>query len=266
MTPWKSRSKLKSEPQRGRPAHCQQNARRMARLPRCPIGIHALMMPTGRFWRSMSTSRQVTATTDFVNTARDAVAVRAHTGHALYLSKGGVVMGTGGNRFGPLGANGLGEKADRWGRVFDGARTMATCSRHSRSRPSQSATRRRLRSARTAASGNGTVASGRAVCVQRDRPQWGLVGHPGDLGASRLSSNLMPVIGFSLASDLGTSRRKRCRLQNCQSDQRHRRSRQAVGSDQRSISRCSASTPSSTPRNLSPNGVKRYSTRGGSSG
>ncbi|MCE9657678.1 MAG: hypothetical protein K8R60_03895 [Burkholderiales bacterium] len=209
---------------------------------------------------------RLTATTDFVNTARDAVAVKAHTGHALYLSKGGVVMGTGGNRFGPLGANGLGDKADRWGRVFDGARTMATCSRHSRSRPSQPATRRRLRSARTAASGNGTVASGRAVCAQRDRPQWGLVGHPGDLGASRPSSNLMPVIGFSLAGDLGTSRRKRCRLQNCQSDQRHRRSRHAVGSDQRSISRCSASTPSSTPRNLSPNGVKRYSTRGGSSG
>ncbi len=40
-------------------------------------------------------------------------------------------MGTGGNRFGPLGAHGLGDKAVRWGRVFDGARAIATGSRHS---------------------------------------------------------------------------------------------------------------------------------------
>jgi len=73
----------------------------------------------------------LTATAGFVNTAVDAVAVKAHTGHALYLSRGGVVMGTGGNRFGPLGAHGLGDKADRWGRVFDGARAIATGSRHS---------------------------------------------------------------------------------------------------------------------------------------
>jgi hypothetical protein len=74
---------------------------------------------------------RLTATADFVNTAADAVAVKAHTGHALYLSQGGVVMGTGGNRYGPLGAHGLGDKADRWGRVFDGARAVATGSRHS---------------------------------------------------------------------------------------------------------------------------------------
>jgi len=74
---------------------------------------------------------RLTATTDFVNTAGDAVAVKAHTGHALYLSRGGMVMGTGGNRYGPLGAHGLGDKADRWGRVFDGARAIATGSRHS---------------------------------------------------------------------------------------------------------------------------------------
>jgi hypothetical protein len=34
-------------------------------------------------------------------------------------------MGTGGNRFGPLGAHGLGDKAKRWGRVFDRARVAA---------------------------------------------------------------------------------------------------------------------------------------------
>ncbi len=74
---------------------------------------------------------RLTATADYVNTAGNAVAVKAHTGHALYLDQGGVVMGTGGNRFGPLGAHGLGDKADRWGRVFDGARAIATGSRHS---------------------------------------------------------------------------------------------------------------------------------------
>lgn len=74
---------------------------------------------------------RLTAMDDFVNTAADAVAVKAHTGHALYLSQGGVVMGAGGNRYGPLGAYGLGDKADRWGRVFDGARAIATGSRHS---------------------------------------------------------------------------------------------------------------------------------------
>jgi hypothetical protein len=43
------------------------------------------------------------------------VAVRAHIGHALYLylRRDGVVLGTGGNRYGPLGAHGLGDKADR---------------------------------------------------------------------------------------------------------------------------------------------------------
>lgn len=67
----------------------------------------------------------------FVATAGEAVAVRAHTGHAIHLKRDGVVMGTGGNRFGPLSSHGLGDKADRWGRIFDGARAIATGSRHS---------------------------------------------------------------------------------------------------------------------------------------
>jgi alpha-tubulin suppressor-like RCC1 family protein len=71
------------------------------------------------------------ANAGYVNTAGDALAVRAHTGHAIYLNRAGVVMGTGGNRYGPLGAHGLGDKADRWGRVFDGAHAIATGSRHS---------------------------------------------------------------------------------------------------------------------------------------
>jgi hypothetical protein len=71
------------------------------------------------------------ATADFIVTASDAVAVRAHTGHAIYLHRDGGVFGTGGNRFGPLSTHGLGDKADRWGRLFDGAVAIATGSRHS---------------------------------------------------------------------------------------------------------------------------------------
>jgi len=74
---------------------------------------------------------RLTSTPDFVSTASDALAVKAHTGHALYLRRDGVVLGTGGNRFGPLSTHGLGDKADRWAPVFEGARAIATGSRHS---------------------------------------------------------------------------------------------------------------------------------------
>ena len=74
---------------------------------------------------------RLTATAEFVATAHDAVAVRAHTGHAIHLRRDGVVLGTGGNRFGPLASHGLGDKADRWGPIFDGAVAIATGSRHS---------------------------------------------------------------------------------------------------------------------------------------
>jgi hypothetical protein len=67
----------------------------------------------------------------YVVTASDAVTVRAHTGHALHLRRDGVVLGTGGNRYGPLSAHGLGDKADRWGPIFTGAVAIATGSRHS---------------------------------------------------------------------------------------------------------------------------------------
>ena len=74
---------------------------------------------------------RLTASPDFIRTADDAVAVKAHTGHAIYLRRDGMVLGTGGNRFGPLSSHGLGDKADRWGPIFDGARAIATGSRHS---------------------------------------------------------------------------------------------------------------------------------------
>jgi Regulator of chromosome condensation (RCC1) repeat len=70
-------------------------------------------------------------TTTFVATASNAVAVKAHTGHAIHLTHDGTVMGTGGNRFGPLSAHGLGDKAERWGHIFDGASAITTGSRHS---------------------------------------------------------------------------------------------------------------------------------------
>ena len=74
---------------------------------------------------------KLATTPDFVATARDAATVKAHTGHAIHLRRDGVVMGTGGNRFGPLSNHGLGDKADRWGRLFDGTVAIATGSRHS---------------------------------------------------------------------------------------------------------------------------------------
>ncbi len=74
---------------------------------------------------------KLAATPEFVATAHEAVAVKAHTGHAIYLRRDGVVMGTGGNRYGPLSTHGLGDKAERWGRIFGGATAIATGSRHS---------------------------------------------------------------------------------------------------------------------------------------
>lgn len=74
---------------------------------------------------------KLTATNEFVATASEVVSVKAHTGHAIHLQRDGTVMGTGGNRFGPLSSHGLGDKADRWGAIFQGAVTIATGSRHS---------------------------------------------------------------------------------------------------------------------------------------
>lgn len=67
----------------------------------------------------------------WVKVAGAARQVVAHTGHALYLRSDGQVLGTGGNRYGPLGTHGYGDKADHWGPIFDGASSIATGSRHS---------------------------------------------------------------------------------------------------------------------------------------
>jgi alpha-tubulin suppressor-like RCC1 family protein len=74
---------------------------------------------------------RLASTPGFVSTASEAIAVKAHTGHALHLRRDGAVMGTGGNRFGPLSSHGLGDKAERWGHIFEGARAISTGSRHS---------------------------------------------------------------------------------------------------------------------------------------
>lgn len=70
-------------------------------------------------------------TEHYVAVAEDVAAVRAHTGHALLLTRDGTVMGTGGNIYGPLGQHGIGDKAIRWGAIFRGGAAIATGSSHS---------------------------------------------------------------------------------------------------------------------------------------
>ena len=91
----------------------------------------------GRLWvrglahRGQYGDGRLQASATYVSTVEGVVAVRAHTGHAIALRRDGTVIGTGGNRFGPLGRHGLGDKADRWGPIFEGATAIATGSRHS---------------------------------------------------------------------------------------------------------------------------------------
>ncbi|MFM6993398.1 MAG: hypothetical protein ACKOWD_19450 [Rhodoferax sp.] len=85
---------------------------------------------TGRAHRGQYGTGQLTDAPGWVPVAQDALAVYAHTGHAVYLRRDGAVLGTGGNRFGPLATHGLGDKADRWGVIFTGAEQLATGSRH----------------------------------------------------------------------------------------------------------------------------------------
>ncbi|MGH8618000.1 MAG: RCC1 domain-containing protein [Burkholderiales bacterium] len=72
----------------------------------------------------------LTAVEGWKAVAEAVVHVCAHTGHAILLKEDGTVEGTGGNRFGPLGTHGFGDKADRWGTVFRDAAKTATGARH----------------------------------------------------------------------------------------------------------------------------------------
>ena len=95
------------------------------------VGSDGTLHVRGLAHRGQYGDGRLAASPGFVATASDAVMVKSHTGHAIHLRRDGVVMGTGGNRFGPLSSHGLGDKADRWGRIFDRARAIATGSRHS---------------------------------------------------------------------------------------------------------------------------------------
>lgn len=72
----------------------------------------------------------LTAVEGWKQVAEDVAFVCAHTGHAVLLRRDGTVEGAGGNRFGPLGRHGFGDKADRWGPIFSGAERVATGARH----------------------------------------------------------------------------------------------------------------------------------------
>lgn len=84
----------------------------------------------GKAHRGQYGTGQLTDAPGWVPSADGARFVVAHTGHAVFLRDDGAVLGTGGNRFGPLAAHGLGDKADRWGVIFSGAAQIASGSRH----------------------------------------------------------------------------------------------------------------------------------------
>jgi len=85
----------------------------------------------GKADRGQYGNGRLAASEDWVHVSDGASFVVAHTGHALYLTRDGRVMGTGGNRYGPLGTHGYGDKATVWGILFEGGRRIATGARHS---------------------------------------------------------------------------------------------------------------------------------------
>jgi hypothetical protein len=84
----------------------------------------------GKAHRGQYGTGQLTDAPGWVPSADGARFVVAHTGHAVFLRDDGAVLGTGGNRFGPLATHGLGDKADRWGVIFTGAVQIASGSKH----------------------------------------------------------------------------------------------------------------------------------------
>lgn len=86
---------------------------------------------TGKAHRGQYGNGLLEESNNWVVVANDAVAVYSHTGHAVYLRRDGAVMGTGGNRNGPLGTHGYGDKAIRWGVIFEGVSRLGTGSSHS---------------------------------------------------------------------------------------------------------------------------------------
>lgn len=84
----------------------------------------------GKAHRGQYGDGRLSATERFIQTAKEVQQIRAHTGHAILLSRTGDVFGTGGNIYGPVGIHGLGDKAARWSKILSGARAIATGSSH----------------------------------------------------------------------------------------------------------------------------------------
>lgn len=60
------------------------------------------LLVKGNAHRGQDGDGRLLPTAEFVTAAAEAVTVKAHTGHAIYLARNGDVLGTGGNVYGPL--------------------------------------------------------------------------------------------------------------------------------------------------------------------
>lgn len=89
------------------------------------------LLVKGKAHRGQYGDGRLKSTDHFVQTAADVQQITAHTGHAILLTRGGDVLGTGGNIYGPVGRHGLGDKAIRWSKIVSGARAIATGASHS---------------------------------------------------------------------------------------------------------------------------------------
>jgi alpha-tubulin suppressor-like RCC1 family protein len=95
------------------------------------VAANGDLFARGNAHRGQYGDGRVDGTDHYVRVASGVLDVRSHTGHALLITDGGEVQGTGGNIHGPLGRHGLGDKAIRWGSLFDGATGIATGASHS---------------------------------------------------------------------------------------------------------------------------------------
>ena len=95
------------------------------------IDPNGVLFVTGLAHRGQYGNDRLEEARGWLAVADNAVSVYSHTGHAVFLRRDGAVLGSGGNRFGPLGTHGYGDKATRWGVIFEGASHLGTGSRHS---------------------------------------------------------------------------------------------------------------------------------------
>lgn len=94
------------------------------------IDVGRRLHVAGKAHRGQYGNGRLEMSSGWVAVADEAQAVYSHTGHAVYLRGDGAVLGTGGNLAGPLGRHGYGDKAVRWGVIFEGASALGTGSRH----------------------------------------------------------------------------------------------------------------------------------------